>query len=145
MLIRLFCSILDSGGYTPASKAFIFSLYNVNGYNPVKLTQYQYQQYAMYKESNYGPSFGYGPDIYISDNATLNKNSSTRCGGTYSYPPGYSTAGCEFFTGGSHFTPTDIEVFYEIGDKLVFLCWAEVIFALFIVFGLQFDIMCPVL
>ena len=131
--IRLFSSILDSGGYTSASEAFIFSLYNVQGYNPVKLTQYQNQQYAMNKESNYGPSFGYGPDIYISDNATLNKNSSTQCGGTYSFPPGHSTASCEFFTGGSHFTPTDIEVFYEIGDKFVFLCWVDVIFTTFIV------------
>jgi len=113
---------LDSGSYTSASKAFIFSLYNVKGYNPVKLTQYQNQQYAMYHEPNYGPSFGYGPDIYISDNATANQNSSTQCGGTYSFPSRYSTAGCEFFTGGNHFTPTDIEVFYEIGNKFMFLC-----------------------
>ena len=113
--VYTFVLILDSSGYTSASKAFIFSLYNVKGYNPLKLTQYQNQQYAMSKESSYGPSFGYGPDIYISDNATVNQNSSTQCGGTYSFPPGYSTAGCDFFTGGSHFTPTDIEVFYEIG------------------------------
>ena len=99
----------------------------------MKLTQYQNQQFAMNKESTYGPSFGYGPDIYISDNATFNKNSSTQCGGTYSFPPGHSTASCEFFTGGSHFTPTDIEVFYEIGDKSVFLRWVDVIFAAFIV------------
>ena len=83
----------------------------------MKLTQYQNQQYAMYTEPNYGPSFGYGPDIYISDNATANQYSSTQCGGTYSFPSGYSTVGCEFFTGTSHFTPTDIEVFYEIGNK----------------------------
>ena len=119
--------ILDSGGYTAASKAFIFSLYNAKGYNPVKLTQYQNQQYAMYKEPNYGPSFGHGPDIYISDNATVNLNSCTRCGGTYSFPSGYSTADCEFFTGASHFTPTDIEVFYDIGNKFMFLCWVDVI------------------
>ena len=121
--------ILDSGGYTSASKAFIFSLYNVKGYSPVKLTQYQNQQYAMYWEPNYGPSFGYGPDIYISDNATAKQNSSTQCGGTYSFPSGYSTADCQFFTGASHFTPTDIEVFYEIGNKFMFLCWVDVIFA----------------
>jgi len=117
--------ILDSCGYTSASKAFIFSLYNVKGCNPVKLTQYQNQQYAMYNEPNYGPSFGFGPNIYISDN----QNSSTQCGGTYSFPSGYSTAGCEFFTGGNHFTPTDIEVFYEIGNKFMSLCWIDVIFA----------------
>ena len=83
----------------------------------MKLTQYQNQHYAMYREPNYGPSFGHGPDIYISDNATVNQNSSTRCGGTYSFPSGYSTADCEFFTGASHFTPNDIEVFYDTGNK----------------------------
>ena len=126
MFIHLFF-ILDAGGYTSASKAFIFSFYNAKGYNPVKLTQYQNQQYAMYKEPNYGPSFGHGPDIYISDNATVNQNSSTRCGGTYSFPSGYSTAECDFFTGASHFTPNDIEVFYEIGNNFMFLCWVDVI------------------
>ena len=127
--------ILDSGGHTAASKAFIFSLYNVKGYNPVKLTQYQNQHYAMYREPDYGPSFGYGPDIYISDNATFNQNSSTRCGGTYSFPSGYSTADCEFFTGASNFTPTDIEVFYEIGKNFMFCCWVDVIFATIIAFS----------
>jgi len=83
----------------------------------------------MYNEPNYGPSFGYGPDIYISDNATAHQNSSTQCGGTYSFPSGYSNAGCEFFTGASHFTLTDIEVFYEIGNKFMFLCRVNVIFA----------------
>ena len=141
MFISLIVFILDSGGYTSASKAFIFSLYNVGGYYPVKLTQYQNQQYAMNTRHNYGPSFGYGPDIYISDNATVNQNSSTRCGGTYSFPPGYSAAGCEFFTGSSHFTPTDIEVFHEIGNQFMFLCWVDVIFATANVFRLKFDIM----
>ncbi|XP_078345652.1 uncharacterized protein LOC144631135 [Oculina patagonica] len=105
----------SSGGYTPASNAFIFSLYNAQGYNPVKLTQYQNQQHAMYKGSNYGPMFGSGQDIRIYDNALSNQNSYTRCGGTYSVPSGYSAGGCTFFTGVAlHFTPTDIEVFYEI-------------------------------
>ncbi|PFX11940.1 hypothetical protein AWC38_SpisGene24178 [Stylophora pistillata] len=34
-------------GDSSPSKAFIFSLYNVKGYNPVKLTQYRYQQYVV--------------------------------------------------------------------------------------------------
>ena len=105
----------SSGGYAYASKAFLFSLYNKGGYNPVKLTQYRNQQYAMYDSSSYGPTFGGGHDIYISDNA-LSSNSYTYCGSTYSVPSGYSTGYCGFFTGGQYFTPTDIEVFYEIGD-----------------------------
>ena len=106
-------------GYTSASKAFIFSLYNVNGYNPVKLTQYRNQQNAMYGCLTHGPTFGSASgfhDIYISHNASSNQNSYTRCGSTYSVPPGYSAGDCQFFTGGYQFTPTDIEVFYEIGN-----------------------------
>ncbi|XP_022778859.1 uncharacterized protein LOC111320462, partial [Stylophora pistillata] len=102
-------------GYSSASKAFLFSLNNVKGYNPVKLTQYRYQQYAMYRCSSYGPTFGGGHDIYVSNYAGNNQQSYTECGYTYSSPPGYSTSDqCGFFTGSRHFTPSDIEVFFEI-------------------------------
>ena len=105
-----------SCSYYSASEAFLFSLYNNDGYNPVKLTQYQSQQNAMYHCHNYGPTFGGGHDIHISDNAMSNSGSYTYCGYTYSVPSGYSGGNCVFYTGGQHFTPTDIEVFYEIGD-----------------------------
>ena len=110
--------ILGSSAYSSASKAFVFSLYNAKGYNPVKLTQYQNQQYAMYRCSSYGPIFGAGcgHDIYISNNAGNSQNSYTRCGCTYTTPSGYSTGDCGFFTGGPNFSPTDIEVFYETGN-----------------------------
>ena len=113
---------LDPCDFSTASKAFIFSLYNTKGYNPIKLTQYQNQEKAMYGCSTYGPSFGYDNsvfDIFVSDNALSNQNSYTRCGSTYSVPPGYSAGDCRFFVGaaGDKFTPTDIEVFYEIGNK----------------------------
>ncbi|XP_022805494.1 uncharacterized protein LOC111342666, partial [Stylophora pistillata] len=100
-------------GYSSASKAFVFSLYNAKGYNPVKLTQYRYQQNAMYRCSSYGPTFG-GHDIYVSNDAGNNQNSSTSCGSTYSKPPGYSNGYCGFFTGARYFTPSDIEVLFEI-------------------------------
>ena len=61
--------------------------------------------------------FGGGFDLYISNNAASNSNSYTYCGHTYSLPPGYSASysSCRFYAGGSsaHFTPTDVEVFYE--------------------------------
>ena len=112
------CFILGSGGYTSASKAFLFSLYNSKGYNPVKLTQYQYQHQAIYRYSSYGPTFGAATwnDIRISNNALNSQGSYTTCGQTYSIPSGYSAGQCGFFTGGVSFTPTDIEVFYEIGN-----------------------------
>ena len=117
-----FVLILGSScGYTYASEAFVFSLYNKDGYNPVKLTQYRYQHYAMYHCSSYGPTFGSGGgyyDIYIRDNALSNSGSYTACGQTYSVPSGYSAGDCGFFTGAYNFNPTDIEVFYEIGNMV---------------------------
>ena len=70
----------------------------------------------MYHCYNYGPTFGGGHDIYISNNALSNSGSYTYCGQTYSVPSGYSAGNCGFYTGVRPFTPTDIEVFYEIGD-----------------------------
>ena len=118
MLRMCLTFVFISGGcsYTYASKAFLFSLYNKDGYNPVKLTQYRNQQNAMYHCSTHGPTFGGGHEIHISDNALGNSGSYTYCGHTYSVPSGYSAGNCGFYTGVRHFTPTDIEVFYEIGD-----------------------------
>ena len=116
---KLICGsffLSGSCSYSSAAKAFIFSLYNTNGYDPVKLTQYRYLNKAMYSCSSYGPTFGgnHGQhDIYMPNLAVNNQNSFTICGSTYSLPQGYLAGYCSFFAGGSHFTPTDIEVFYE--------------------------------
>ena len=117
--VRSHCSSISAGScaYSYANKAFIFSLYNVKGYNPVKLTQYQNQQYAMYRCNTYGPTFGNDHDIYTSDDFGNNQNSYTRCGSTYTAPSGYSTGDCGFFYRGSHFSPTDVEVFSEAGSQ----------------------------
>ena len=112
MLLNLF--ILGPCASSSASKAFVFSLYNVKGYNPVKLTQYQNQQYAMHRCSSYGPIFGVGRDILIYDDAINNQHSYTECGQTYKNPTGYSGENCGFFTGSRQFTPSNIEVFFEI-------------------------------
>ena len=113
-----FIFVSGSCGYTYANKAFLFSLYNKDGYNPVKLTQHQNQQYAMYHCSSVGPTFGHGGhhDIYVANNALSNSGSYTNCGQTYSVPSGYSAGDCRFFTGAYNFNPTDIEVFYQIGN-----------------------------
>ena len=93
-------------------------MYNINGFSPVKLQiKSTRQYYAIYRCSGYGPTFGGGHDIYISNNAASNRYSSTYCGDTYPLPPGYSSSGgsCRFYAGGGSytFTPTDVEVFYE--------------------------------
>ena len=100
--------------WVSSSKEFLFSLYNINGYSPVKLEiKLGNYGYAKHQCSNYGPIFGNGFDLVISSHSGF-----TCCGVLYPLPPGYSGPSrysCTFFAGGSHssFTLTDIEVFYE--------------------------------
>ncbi|XP_015756475.1 PREDICTED: hemicentin-2-like isoform X1 [Acropora digitifera] len=108
----------SSCGYASSSKSFLYSLYNINGFSPVKLQiKSGLQINAIYRCSRYGPTFGGGHDIHISNNAASNRNSYTSCGHTYHLPPGYSSyySSCRFYAGGGSykFTPTDVEVFYE--------------------------------
>lgn len=111
------CFFLGYGRYASSSKSFIFTLYNINGYAPVKqLIKSGSKQHAIYRCSRYGPTFGGGHVIYISNNAASNKNSYTACGCSYHPRPGYyqpSCVYCSFYAGSSRFTPTDLEVFYE--------------------------------
>ncbi|XP_068762572.1 hemicentin-2-like isoform X2 [Montipora capricornis] len=106
----------SSCDWASSSKSFIYSLYNINGYAPVKLqVKSREQGYAIYRCSGYGPTFGGGHDIYISNNAASSRHSHTHCGISYPRPPGYSLSGssCRFYAGSYTFTPTEVEVFYE--------------------------------
>ncbi|XP_068672579.1 uncharacterized protein [Montipora foliosa] len=110
----------SSNGFALSKKSFIYSLHDsINGYAPVKReVKSRKQNKAIYRLSSYGPTFGDGYDIHISNNADSNRNSHTNCGKTYPLPPGYPLdppSPCTFYAGGdsNKFTPTDIEVFYE--------------------------------
>ncbi|KXJ08414.1 hypothetical protein AC249_AIPGENE11243 [Exaiptasia diaphana] len=59
-----------SSSYAYSTKAFLFSLYNTHGYSPIKLPAVQNHQYAIYRGSGYGPTFGGGHDMYISNHAS---------------------------------------------------------------------------
>ncbi|XP_068736600.1 uncharacterized protein [Montipora capricornis] len=105
----------SSCSYASSGKSFIYSLYNIYGFAPVKLqVKSGRQSGAIYRCSRYGPIFGNGHDIHISNNAA-NGGSHTYCGRTYPLPPGYysSANSCRFYAGSFGFIPTDIEVFYE--------------------------------
>ena len=113
-------SLIDSGSkYQYDSKAFLFSLVNKPGWAPVKLPQtgrYSSNAYSIRFESSYGPIFGGGYDIYISNSASSNSNSYSNLGYTYSPPSGYSfgsTFARTFLAGTYHFTPDEVETFYE--------------------------------
>ena len=73
-------------------------------------------RYAIYRCSSYGPKFGDGHDIYISNNAASNGNSYTYCDDTYPLPPGHSLQGssCRFYAGSYKFTPDRLSLFYRL-------------------------------
>ncbi|XP_031570204.1 nidogen-2-like [Actinia tenebrosa] len=103
--------------YFSSSRSFLYSLYNTNGYSPVKLTLNgrDGNQHAIYGGSSYGPTFGRGHDLVISNYASNTTSSHTYMGFSYYAPPGCRNGGyeCSTLAGTYGFTPNDIEVFYE--------------------------------
>jgi len=101
-----------AAGYTHSNKSFIYSLYNINGFRPIKLSIMKPQD-ATVGHPDYGPAFGgNGLDLVISSNASSHS-------GSCSYPDSYQIAPgctkqdyCSFFTGTSTFSPNHVEVFY---------------------------------
>ena len=69
--------------------------------------------FAIYRGSSYGPTFGGGYDIYISNNANSNTNSYTDFGqrNSYSVPSGVQSK-YTILAGTRNFTPDEVEVFY---------------------------------
>jgi hypothetical protein len=103
-----------SGGYTPESwgsrnnwvnvasgDAFLFTIENgnVNKYYNTKSPQH-----TMYDHQSYGPTFGGGHDLYISDNANAN-------GSSYSNPYSYTIPSNTTLFGAYNFRLVDIEVY----------------------------------
>ena len=107
--------------YRYDSSAFLFSLVNKPGWQPLKLDQTGYYRYPSYRKSiyscsSYGPIFGVGHDIYTANNAASNTNSHSNLGYTYSPPSGYSYGSSftrSFLAGSYTFRPDEVEVFYE--------------------------------
>ena len=114
-------SLTDSSNkYQYDSKAFLFSLVNKPGWAPVKLPQTgrysSSRASSVHFGSGYGPTFGAGHDIHISNSASSNSHSYSNLGYTYSPPSGHSyssTFAKTFLAGTYKFTPDEIETFYE--------------------------------
>ena len=118
----IFFSLIDdsSSKYQYDSKAFLFSLVNKPGWAPVKLPQTgtysSNRAYSVRFRSSFGPTFGGGYDIKISNSASSNSDSYSNLGHTYSPPSGYSyssTFAQTFLAGTYYFTPDEVETFYE--------------------------------
>ena len=93
---------------------------NKPGWAPVKLPQTgkysSRRSYSINYISSYGPVFGGGHDIRISNYPSSNGNSKGNLGHTYSPPSGYSygsTFARTFLAGMYYFTPDEVETFYE--------------------------------
>jgi len=103
--------------YDPA--AFLFSLVNKPGWQPLKLSQTgRYASHkccSMHSCPSHGPTFGYSHDIKIANNAASNYYSQTDLGQTYSPPPGnsYGSSFTRSFLAGAYFRPDEVEVFHE--------------------------------
>ena len=113
-----FCILVSNCGYQYSSKAFLFSLVNVQGLAPVKLfqnVQHSSSLHSIYSCSSHGPTFGYGNDIYIASYASSYPKSYSNLGITYRSPPGGINRGYyqSFLAGGRNFKPDEVEVFYE--------------------------------
>jgi len=100
--------------YCVASKSFLFSLYNTNGFYPVQLNLTGTNtQYAFYSHRAYGPTFGNGHDLHIANQASSAKTSFTKPSAVYKVAPGCTAGvGCTFFAGSHFFQPDDVEVFF---------------------------------
>ena len=66
------------------------------------------QQSAIFCDSSYGPTFGGGHDLHISNNANTSGSSYSYLGNTYQLPTGQQST---FFTGAQYYNVTDYEVF----------------------------------
>ena len=105
-----------ASGHLKSAKAFLFSIKNKDNIQPFKSLVYQDQdQNAIYSSNSYGPTFGGGHDLHISDSANSNTNSYTNFGNTYQPPSGYNYGDANtraLLAGNYHFRPSDVEVFY---------------------------------
>lgn len=94
----------------------MYSLRNYDGLAPFKATlQDENHDKAIYRHGNYGPTFGWGHDLFIANNAGLNTDSPTNFGSAYNLPPGYTFEqnNTRSMLGGSYyFTPSEVEVLY---------------------------------
>jgi hypothetical protein len=109
------------GGFTPISwdstnkfksdssqKSFVFTLKNPNKISPRKF-QLSNASQAICSNSNHGPIFGSGYEIYLCANFDTNTIHSTNVGVTYVNDTGID--GKQVLTGEYNFTVKEIEVF----------------------------------
>jgi hypothetical protein len=93
-----------------SQKSFVFTLNNPNNI-PAKIfsLKAEWKHQAISSNSECGPSFGRGRDVFICDKCNTNTQSYTALG--YSYTNDTRLSGYTVFTGSQHFQVEEIEVF----------------------------------
>ena len=86
------------------SQSFLFSMMNPQGVAPSKMSLVKDQQSAIFCDRRYGPSFGGGCDLHISNKANTSGLSYSNLGHMYQRPTGQQSI---FFTGAENFNVTD--------------------------------------
>ena len=81
---------------------------NPQGVAPSKMPLVKKKQRAIYCDSSYGPTFGGGHDLHVSNDASTSSFSESNLGYSYQLPTGQQST---FFTGATNFNVTDYEVF----------------------------------
>ena len=113
-LVRFFCFFvfffyLGSGSWKTAQNSFLYSLVNPSGLSPTKMPlKSGREEYAMFYNSGYGPTYGGGHDLYIC-NAPNSNNCSTYLNNTYQCPSGQNNN--MVLTGGQYFRVSEMEVY----------------------------------
>ena len=102
----------SSGVYQVAPTSFLFVLNNSFGDVPTILPlTTENSAHAMYCKASYGPTFGGGHDLHISNNPMSNNSSYCNIGGSY-YVDGLGR-GVNTFTGARNFQVQDYEVYSQ--------------------------------
>jgi hypothetical protein len=107
--------VITGGWYKKAPGSFIFSLRNKEDLSPFKAPlKDQNTPYAIYTYKSYGPTFGGGHDIHISNDAVSNTYSYTNFNQNYQAPSGQVSDTRTILAGTYKFQPSEIEVFYVV-------------------------------
>ena len=112
---KIFFISFSGHGWKESDVSFLFSLKNKDNVPPFKSPVYKNHKNAICSSPSYGPIFGGGRDLLISNDSHTNQQSCTYFGYTYQLPPGYvyGTQQTKSLLAGSHkFTPTEIELFF---------------------------------
>jgi hypothetical protein len=103
----------SSYNYANDPRAFVFTLTNPNSILPTRyLIKGGYEKLAFYNGQTYGPTFGGGNDIHVSDKSNEVNNSYTNFGYSYTDTTGN---GQITFTGNYQFQTSEIEVYKLLG------------------------------